>query len=195
MIGGWPGRLISTHGSIHCAPLPLTSRKTMLGWPWIAWPQACSTSSAPWPIEELSTPTLTTVCFPSQSWRHRSTQRRWKASNSARDLMGACVLAGAAVAAMPHLAGRARRDSALDDLVQRFGCELAVVDVVHLDQGRQVADAEATVHHLQRQLAIGGRLAIADAPGLLQVLDELLGAEHVAGHAVAEHHEVVAARL
>ena len=83
----------------------------------------------------------------------------------------------------------------LNGLVERFDREIAVVVGVELEDRRAVADAKAAVDDLDGQLAVGGGAAVVNALGVLQILDQTLRTHDVAGHAVAEQHEVLAAGL
>src|SRR5215203_850925 len=58
-----------------------------------------------------------------------------------------------------------------------------------------VTDTQASVDDLYGELPVRGRAAIFDAISSLKFLHELLRTHHVAGHPVAEQHEVLAARL
>jgi len=86
-------------------------------------------------------------------------------------------------------------DHLLNDLVEPFGGEIAIKTVVDFGDWSPIADAETAVDDLDRQFAVGRRVAITNPMPIREFLDELLRSSDVAGHTVAKQHEVVAARL
>jgi hypothetical protein len=67
--------------------------------------------------------------------------------------------------------------------------------MVHLGDRSSIADTEASVDDLHRQFAALGGSSIADTVVILEMLNEFLRSHHIARHAMAEKHEVLAAGL
>src|SRR5918997_4218588 len=176
------------------APFPLTSRTTAPV-PASASRQAASTRNAPFGSDELSRPMLTTSRSPCHSASQRCRAPCWSFSKSARVWSLSVMVApsGDRVMRVPPTA--ARGDCTVDRLVELLRSQIAEEVGVELTDRRLVANAETAVDDLNGQFAVSGRIAVGDSPGILQILDQALRAHDVAGHTVAQKHEVLAARL
>jgi hypothetical protein len=64
-----------------------------------------------------------------------------------------------------------RGDDAADSIVQRLGRKIAEKLGVELADWRVVANSEAAIDDLHRELAVGRGLPIADSPNIFQILD------------------------
>src|SRR5687768_367623 len=84
---------------------------------------------------------------------------------------------------------------AADRLVELLRGQVSEEIRVELADRCLIANAETAVHYLDGQLAVCRRIAVRDAPHIFQILDQALRAHDVTGHAVAQEHEVLAARL
>src|SRR5215213_8741291 len=173
MTGGSPGRLISTVGSIHMAPLPLTSR-TMALLPASASRQAASTRSAPLGSDELSTPTLTTSWSPCHSASQRCRAACWNFSKSARVSSLSVMVAprGNRMMCVPPTATRG--DCAADRLVELLRGQVAKEVGIELADRCLVANAETAIHDLHGQFTVRRRVAVGDPPDILQILNKPL---------------------
>src|SRR5829696_6785357 len=176
------------------APFPLTSRTTA-SVPLSASRHAASTRDAPLGSDELSTPTRTM----SLSDCHNASQRCWAAcwnfSKSARVSSLSVMVAPSGNRMMRVPPTATRGDGAADRLVELLRGQVAEEVGIELADRRLVAHAETAVHDLDGQFAVRRRIAIGDAPDILQILDEPLRAHDVTGHPVAQQHEMLAARL
>ncbi len=88
-----------------------------------------------------------------------------------------------------------RGDSASDSVIQFFNREIAEEIRVQLAYWSTIADSQAAIDDLHGKFAVRGRAPVGNAPGIFEILNQLLGPQDVASHAVAEKHEVIATRL
>jgi hypothetical protein len=88
----------------------------------------------------------------------------------------------------------ARGNCGAKGFVQLVDGEIAMKVGVEFADRRAVTHAETAIDDLNRQFAICRRSAVDNAPYILKVLHQPLRAHDIAGHAMAEEHEVVAAR-
>jgi hypothetical protein len=66
------------------------------------------------------------------------------------------------------------REGLVEHDVEALGRQVAVEILVELDERGTVADAEASVDDLDRQLAVGRGVTVSDTVPILQMLDEAL---------------------
>ena len=151
----------------------------------------------PLAIDELSTPTLTT------SWSSAQSRPSAAVAASRNCLKSACDPESVSHDCIPSADGmhghransRQRRSHLLMASLSFSTVRSPWKSASSLQIGAPVADAEAAVDDLDGQFAVRGGAAVGDAAVVFQVLDQALRAHDIAGHAVAEEHEVVAARL
>src|SRR5215207_9716282 len=86
-------------------------------------------------------------------------------------------------------------DCAADRIVELLRGQIAEEVGVELADRRLVTNAQTAVHDLDGELPVCRRIAVGNPPNIFQILDKPLRTHDVTGHAVAQEHEVLAARL